>query len=185
MVALMFATTTVMANEPKLRLSPNADTKSFVYELEGSSGETRVKLIDAENHVIYSENIVAGAFTKKFNLKNLTDGLYYFTSEDALKTVSYTLKVEGEVMSILKRKENAKPVFRTADGRVYLNLLNLSKEDVNIEVYDSGDRLVFSEKRENEMIIEKVLNFKKAYKNRYTVVVKDSENTYYENILVK
>lgn len=185
MVALMFATTTGMANEPKLSLSPNADTKSFVYELEGSSGETRIKLMDAENHVIYAENITAGAYIKKFDLKNLTDGLYYFTSEDALKKVSYTLKVEKQVMSIFKRKENAKPVFRTADRMVYLNLLNLSKEEVNIKVYDSDERLVFSEKRENEMIIEKALNFKKAYKDSYTVVVKDSENTYYENIVVK
>lgn len=125
MVALMFATATGMASEPKLSVSSNADGKSFVYELDASSGETTIKL-----------------------------------------------------------RENAKLVFRTVDRMVYLNLLNLSKE-VKIEIYDSSDRLVFSEKHENEMIIEKALNFKKAFKDRYTVVVKDSENTYYENIVVR
>ncbi len=185
MVALMFATATGMASEPKLSVSSNADGKSFVYELDASSGETTIKLRDAENHVIYSESIFTGSFTKKFDMKNLSDGLYYFTSENDLKTVSYTLQVEGEIMTMLKRRENAKPVFRKADGMVYLNLLNLSKEDVKIEIYDSNDRLVFSEKRENEMIIEKALNFKQAFKDRYVVVVKDSENTYYESIVVR
>lgn len=184
MVALMLATATGMGNESKLSVSSNADGKSFVYELEASSGETIIKLMDAENHVIYSESILTGSFIKKFDLKNLSDGLYYFTSEDDLKTVSYTLQVNGEIISILKRRENTKPVFRTTDRIVYLNLLNLSKEDVKIEIYDSSDRLVFSEKRENEMIIEKALNFKQAFKDRYMVVVKDSENTYYESIFV-
>ena len=185
MVALMFATATGMASEPKLSVSSNADGKSFVYELDASSGETTIKLRDAENHVIYSESIFTGSFTKKFDMKNLSDGLYYFTSENDLKTVSYTLQVEGEIMTMLKRRENAKPVFRKADGMVYLNLLNLNKKDVKIEIYDSNDRLVFSEKRENEMIIEKALNFKQAFKDRYAVVVKDSENTYYESIVVR
>ena len=126
MVALMFATATGMANDEKLSVGSNVDGKSFVYELDASSGETTIKL-----------------------------------------------------------RENAKLVFRTVDRMVYLNLLNLSKKEVKIKIYDSSDRLVFSEKHENKMIIEKALNFKKAFKDRYTVVVKDSENTYYESIVVR
>ncbi|MGB6151355.1 MAG: hypothetical protein WBG48_05135 [Pricia sp.] len=183
MIALMFATATSMANDEKLSLESNKESKSLVFEMDAQK-ETVIKLYDADNHIIYSENISATSYSKKFNLKNLADGRYYFTTEDALRKVTYTVMVRNSDVEIVDKKENVKPVFKTEGRVVYLNLLNLSKKDVKIEIYDSSNRLVFSEKRENQMIIEKALNFNKAYSDQYTVVVKDSENTYYENIVI-
>ena len=183
MIALMFATATSMANDEKLSLESKKESKSLVFEMDAQN-ETAIKLYDAENHIIYSENVSAISYSKKFNLKNVADGRYFFTTEDALRKVTYTILVRNTDVEIINRKENAKPVFKTEGRIVYLNLLNLSKKDVKIEIYDSSDRLVFSEKRENEMIIEKALNFNQAYNDQYTVVVKDSQNTYYENIVI-
>ncbi|MGB7393362.1 MAG: hypothetical protein WA913_03110 [Pricia sp.] len=184
MVALMFATATGMANDTKLNVDTAKNVKSLVFEMDDNSGVTKIKLVDADNHVIYSESIANASYAKKFDLKALNNGLYYFTSENSLKTVVYTVKVAGDDVTIIEKRENAKPVFRKKSGMVYLNLLNLGLKDVEISVYDSSNRLVFSEKRENEMIIEKSFNFKKAYKDSYTVVVKDDNDTYYENIVI-
>lgn len=183
MVALMFVTATGMANNEKLSLETKKESKSLVFEMDAQK-ETVIKLFDATNRVIYSENIFDASYSKRFNLKNVADGLYYFTTEDALRKITYTISVNKSDVEIVGKKENAKPVFRKEGRMVYLNLLNLSKEDVKIEIYDSSDRLIFSEKRENEMIIEKAMNFNTAYNDRYTVVVKDCENTYFENIVV-
>ena len=185
MIALMFVTTTSIANEEKLSLVTKTDAKSLIYELDSTSGATKIELIDADNNVIYFENIENVSYTKKFDLKNLKDGLYYFTTEDAMKTIIYTINIAGADVKITKRKENSKPVFRKENGKVYLNLLNLSKKEVEIEVYDSSNRLLFSEKHVNEMIIEKAFNFTKAYEDSYTVLVRDSNNTYFEDIVVK
>ena len=84
----------------------------------------------------------------------------------------------------LKRIENTKPVFRKKGGMLFLNLLNLDGKDVQIKVYDSDNRTLFSEVIENENIVSKAFNFENAHEDRYTVVVKDGENTYYEDILV-
>ncbi|HEA20753.1 MAG TPA: hypothetical protein ENH87_07525 [Pricia antarctica] len=183
MIALMFATATSMANDEKLSLESKKESKSLVFEMDAQK-ETFIKLFDAENHIIYSESVSAISYSKKFNLENVADGNYYFTTEDALRKVTYTISVRNSDVEIVSRKENAKPVFKIKDQIVYLNLLNLSKKDVKIEIYDSSNRLVFTEKRENEMIIEKAMNFNNAYNDQYTVVVKDNENTYYENILI-
>ncbi|SDE07841.1 hypothetical protein SAMN05421636_103164 [Pricia antarctica] len=184
MISLLFATVTGMANDEKLSVETKKESKNLIFEMD-SQKDTEIKLFDAANHVIYFEKVSHASYSKSFNLKNLTDGLYYFTTEDALRKIIYTIVVKGTNVEIIRKNENAKPVFRMADRMVYLNLLNLSKEDVKIHIYDSSDRLVFSEKRENEMIIEKALNFKKAYKDRYSIVVMDSENTYYESIVVQ
>ncbi|MGB5227426.1 MAG: hypothetical protein WBN55_04135 [Eudoraea sp.] len=84
----------------------------------------------------------------------------------------------------LKRSENTKPVFRKKGSRLFLNLLNLDGKDVQIKVYDSDNRTLFSEVIENESIVTKAFNFESAYEDRYTVVVKDGKNTYYDYIVV-
>ncbi|WP_076456650.1 hypothetical protein [Zobellia uliginosa] len=184
MIALLFSTTVGLANEPKLSVVPNENVKSFVYELDTQSGSTTIKFIDAEQNVIFFEKVEKGAYAKKFDLSNLEDGLYFFKSEDELKTISYTISIVGSDVKVIDRKENSKPVFRVKEGMVYLNLLNLDKKNVNIQVYDSSNRLVFSEKREGEMTIEKAFDFTKAYSGDYTVVVRDSKETYYKEISV-
>ena len=67
---------------------------------------------------------------------------------------------------------------------LFLNLLNLDGTDVKIKVLDGNNRTLFSEVIENESIVTKAFNFETAHEDRYTVVVKDGENTYYENIVV-
>ncbi len=57
MIALMFVTTTSIANEEKLSLITKTDAKSLIYELDSTSGATKIELIDADNNVIYFENI--------------------------------------------------------------------------------------------------------------------------------
>jgi len=185
MIAFMFVTATSMANEVKLSLETEKESKSLVFELDSQSTETTIKLFDSADHVIYFENISNLSYVKKFNLKNLDEGLYYFTTENPLKKVTYIISVKDAEVKILNRKENPKPIFRKKNEMVYLNLLNLEKKKVEIKVYDSSDRLVFSERRVNEMIIEKAFNFSKAYKDTYTLAVRDGNDSYYEYVIVK
>lgn len=91
---------------------------------------------------------------------------------------------KGAAVEHLTKKENTRPVFRKKGDVVYMNLLNLDLEKVNIKVYDSERRLLFNEVIEGELVVEKAFNFKKAVEDRYTIVVKDSEGTYTEKLLV-
>ena len=184
MIVFMFGAFTATANEGKLSLVDNNTSNSIIYELESRAGETTIVLRDSDNNIIYTENIKVASYSKKFDLKNLENGQYYFTAEDALKSVVYTIDINGSEVKIISKKEDAKPVFRKENGMVYLNLLNLDKNDVEIKVFDSNERLVFSEKRVDEMIIEKAFNFTKAYEDNYTVVVRNGKETYYENVVI-
>ncbi|MFD2607805.1 hypothetical protein ACFSSG_20055 [Euzebyella marina] len=185
MIALMFGTMTASANEGKLSLITNENAKSVVFELETEAGKTTIKLLDNESNVIYYENVDKKAYAKKFDLQNLKDGQYFFTTDDALRTVVYTINVKGSNVSIVDTKEETKPVFRVKDDVVYFNHLNLDKNDVNVDVFDSSNRLVFSQEWKDTMVVEKVMNFKTAYKDAYTVVVTDGKKAYYETINIK
>ena len=183
-VALTLTTVVGMAKEPKLNLIVNNETRSLVFELETQSEETKIKFLDDQNNVLYSENVSDEVYSKRFDLKRLENGEYFFTMENALRSIIYTINVKDEESSITESNEVLKPFFRKSDDMLYLNLLNLKKGKVGIKVYDGNHGLVYAQDFMNETIIEKAFNFKSAKADEYTVVVKNSDGTYYENIVV-
>ncbi|MGB5236747.1 MAG: hypothetical protein WBM43_13165 [Flavobacteriaceae bacterium] len=87
-------------------------------------------------------------------------------------------------LEILESADKGKRIFRQDGDMVYLNMLNLYGEKVEIKVFDSSRRILFKEVIRNESTIEKAFNFKDAYSDSYTVIVRDSEGTYREIIYV-
>ena len=181
----MFTATVGMAKKPKFDLAVDKDAKSLVFKLESQFEATKIKFFDADDHMIYTENISEGVYAKKFDLKGLEDGRYFFVMENSLRALTYTVNIEGSLIRLGDRKEITKPYFRNEDGRVYLNILNLKGTDVEVKVLDSDDRLLFKQIFKGERIIEKAFNFQKAFVDTYTVVVRDSNDTYYETIHVE
>ncbi len=183
-IALMLATTVGMAKEPKV--STNGANKSILFEMEASAEPMWVRLVDAQDHIIYKEKTHQFvSFVKRFDLNKLDTGIYHIEVENDIKEISYTFSLEKVGVKIVKRKEKSKPIFRQKGDMIFLNLLNLDLKPVEVSVLDSEGRELFSENSEGEQIVQKAFNFKNAYSDSYTVVVKNAEGTYYEAIVVK
>ncbi|MGB5434289.1 MAG: T9SS type A sorting domain-containing protein [Maribacter sp.] len=183
--AFLFITAFGLANEIDLRIIPAEDSKTLVFRYDNLSTDATLKFIDVQGNVIFSESLEDKAeYSKRFNLNGLETGTYFLEVEDAIKETEYTILVEDSQISIENKLEKNKPVFRQKEGMVYLNLLNLSKEEVEVKVFDSSDRVVFNQIFENEDLIEKAFNFEKAYKDQYSIMVKTSSDKYIEDILV-
>lgn len=182
----MFVAATGLAKEPKLSLTPNAE-KSLNFEMDATSEQTVVSVVDTYGVIIYTEKVESGnTYSKKFNFKNLPEGIYFIEVEDTLRETVFGFTVKDSNIIITESRENTKPVFRKKEEKVFLNLLNLEREEVEIMVLDSENRIVFEETIPGEMVIEKVFNFEDAFKDDYTVVIKNNKDTtYYEKISVK
>jgi hypothetical protein len=184
-VALMFFVATSMAKEPTLSVTPNTE-KSLIFKMDAPSEQTVISILDVEGVIIYSEKVGStAAYSKKFNLRNLPDGDYVLKVEDLLKETIFEFDIDNSNVLIEERKENTKPIFKENGQKVFLNLLNPGKGDVKITIYDSENRIVFDETVVDTLLIEKTLNFEKAYEDTYVVVVKNGENIFYEDIVVK
>jgi len=77
-LALMFATTSSMANNPKISLAPGTDSKSIIVKLDKQVKKSTLRLTDADNNSIFFEDISENRYAKKFNLTNLENGTYFF-----------------------------------------------------------------------------------------------------------
>ncbi|MEM1340177.1 MAG: hypothetical protein AAF634_16305 [Bacteroidota bacterium] len=77
------------------------------------------------------------------------------------------------------------PVFTKKGNKLFMNLLNLGQQKVTIKVIDSEGRIVYIETVKGELVIEKAFNFENAFKNEYTVLVVDAEDTFKEVVEVK
>ena len=118
-VAFMFATVAGMAREPKLNLLSAGKAKSVVLTMDASSKGVQVKLMDADLNIIYSENMSEGQFSKKLNLKDLNDGIYYLSADDNFKNYSYTIVLKNNTVNIVDRAEDIKPFFRKTGNMIF------------------------------------------------------------------
>ena len=114
--------------------------------------------------------VVAIMFATVAGLANVPKGAYGKKASE----------VEKELISV-----NADPVFKKKGDKLFLNLLNLDQEKVTIKILDTEGRVVFIETLEGELVIEKAFNFENAFKNKYTVLVEDNNETFTETIEVE
>ena len=183
-VAFMFATVAGMAREPKLNLLSAGKAKSVVLTMDASVNGVQVKLMDSDLNVIYSEKMSEGQFSKKLNLKDLTDGVYFLSADNNMTEYSYTIVLDNNDVRIVESDEDIKPFFRKTDNMIFMNYLNLDKSKLSIKVYDTESRTVFTQEVADEMIVEKAFNFTDAFPGTYTVTVKSAGKTYTEEFVV-
>ena len=88
-------------------------------------------------------------------------------------------------LEVLEAADKGKPIFRKKGERVFLNMLNLQGDKIEVKVFDSNRRLLFKEIFEDDLTVEKAFNFENAFEDNYTVVVKDGNGVYTEKINVK
>ncbi|MDF4222391.1 MULTISPECIES: hypothetical protein [Maribacter] len=183
-VAFMFATVAGMAREPKLNLLSAGKAKSVVLTMNASTKGVQVKLMDSDLNVIYSEKMTEGQFSKKLNLKDLTDGVYFLSADDNMTAYSYTIVLDNDNVKIVESDEEIKPFFRKTDNMIFMNYLNLDRADMSIKIYDTESRTVFTQEVADELIVEKAFNFTDAFPGTYTVTVKSAGKTYTEEFVV-
>ncbi|WP_157943704.1 MULTISPECIES: hypothetical protein [Arenibacter] len=184
-LSVMFITMTSMANNPKISLTSGIDSKSLIFEMDGQSMESKIRMTDENAKTIFSENILNANYAKKFNLKDLEIGTYYFTIENSFSSVVYTFVIDSNEIRIRNKEENtAKPIFRKTGDKIAINLFNGDQQKVDIEIVDSRNNTVFKESTKGELVIGKVINFENAINGNYTIIVKDGEETHYQNIFI-
>ncbi|MBT8314876.1 MAG: hypothetical protein KJP26_10500 [Maribacter sp.] len=183
---ILFATTAAMATEPKIDLKTGNEGTSLVLEMDAVSETSEIRMTDSNDNIVHYETITKNSYAKKFNLKNLENGNYYFTVESPSKKVTYSITLKNREIKIFHKKESSQiPVLRVSGDRVYFNLLNKDEGTVRIRVLNGNGESLKSQVFKGNINVGKVFNFENALEDNYLVVVQDGKSVYRQSISVK
>ena len=185
-LTLLFVTTAAMATEPKINLKTGNEARGLVLEIDATSGSSEIHLTDSNDKIVHYEDISKSTYAKNFNLKNLENGTYYFTVENPLKKVVYTIILKNREIKIADKRESSQiPVLKKSGNRIYLNLLNKDQNTVRVKVFNGNNEQLVNQVFKGDFNIGKVFNFENALEDNYMVVVQDGKSLYRQSIAVK
>tara|TARA_R110002051_G_scaffold325788_1_gene431314 strand:+ start:7098 stop:7646 length:549 start_codon:yes stop_codon:yes gene_type:complete len=182
---MVLGTLATRANEITIDFVTRSTEKSIVFNLAQASKLTSIQFLDNERNIIYSGDIQQyTSLRKKFDLSKLEPGSYTLNVEDTLKIITYVIAIDESEISVVSKNEIIKPAFRLKENVVFINLMNLSKEEVTVIIFDQENRVLHTEKISDQLVVEKAINFKKAFKGSYSIVVKTPKGKYQKYITI-
>ena len=173
-----------------LKIEPDAKEKSIYLSFEANqSNVVKIQLKDKNEAILHQELVTNKiAFAKKFNLKNLPEGVYFLQVSDELKEVIQPIEISNSDLAIdlSTRMENYKPVFNYSNNKLDINLLAIDSEQINVEVFNADIQVIFTKKFKIEgKAFGERLDLNKLQNGPYTVKISTGNNTFYKTVEVK
>lgn len=174
-----------MSNEP----NPNANVisvngKLINLTLNYSDGDLEVNVQDSFGLVLYKEKYVGAILSRKFDLTLLPNGNYFFeiSGQTKIKIIPFSVTSNNVVFEKEKETIFFKPIVRFKDDVVYISKLALKNETLNIKVYDTNYKLLYSEQLKNNINLGRKLSFSKLEPGNYRLVLKSEGRVFEETI---
>ena len=161
-------------------VSPSStEAKVKVQVAEPRLQDISVYVADAEGKVIYQEEIQARTtYGKVYDLSNLDEGIYTFTSIGDYITTTKKIKV-GESSAIeLSKEAKYKPVISLKDNYLRVNYFNKDQDDIEFSIESSG--AIFHESDGgNDIVYGKMLDVSKMPPGEYVARLKVGNKDYH------
>ena len=173
-----------------LKIETDANEKSIYLSFEANqSNVVKIQLRDKNEAILHQELVTNKiAFAKKFNLKNLPEGVYFLKVSDELKEVIQPIEISNSDLAIdpSTRMESYKPVYKYSNNKLDINLLAIDSEQISVVVFNADIQVIFTKEFKNEgKAFGERLDLNKLQRGTYTVKISAGNNTFYKTVEVK
>jgi hypothetical protein len=161
-------------------ISPSiTEAKVKVRVVQPKLQDILVYVKDDKGDVVYHENIKARTtYGKTYDLSNLDDGIYTFTSQGEYVTTTKKIEVEGSSAREISKEASFQPVITLKDNYLKVNYFNKAQEDIQLSV--EGSREIFHKSNGNNAFhYGKMLDISKMHTGNYFVKMKVGKKEYY------
>lgn len=152
-----------------------------VQVIEPRLQDISVHVADAEGKVIYQEDIRARTtYGKVYDLSNLEDGVYTFTSDGEYISTTKKIEVEGSTAREISKEATYKPVITLKGDYLKVNYFNKGQEDIEFSIEGSGE--IFHESDgSNEVAYGEMLDVSQMPSGNYYARLKIGNKEYYHS----
>ena len=130
---------------------------------------------DLGSVVYYNKSNVSGSqYFKAFDFSKMEDGNYNLRVRSGNKTLVQPFNVVDGRATMLDQVADNKsfaPTFRFKNNMLKLSYLNLSKDNVEVYLYDNNNNLVHEESLGKDVSLGRIFNFEAAKPGKYQVVL--------------
>lgn len=104
-----------------------------------------LSIYDENSRLIHSEKVNSENVIKTYDLSDLPEGVYYLEAESELKISRYKISVVGKsaLLSETSISDVYKPVFEEKEGFLTVSILNGTKSQAYIKIYDHEDNEIY------------------------------------------
>lgn len=163
--------------------------KSFRLVLKDETGNVQIRLKDTAGQTLYSEQVASPvAYNRVFNLSSLPSGEYSLELEFVNRVQMTPLVIEENQVTLqtAEMTEYFKPVVRLKGKTVSINLLNTSRDPVNILVYHSETNELLTQSRiTNETTVGKLYDFSKVKPGKFLISMNGRNINYSKSIIIE
>ncbi|GLU45123.1 hypothetical protein [Allomuricauda sp. NBRC 101325] len=185
-LAITLIGTSAFANGPVIDLSVGNDPRTLLFATSENLEDTQISLMDSKEEIIHFDKIGEGNYQKRYNLKNLQVGTYFFKVNNRDSEVTYSIVLDDKgINKIAKNTNMESPVLRISGDKVYFNLFNEDQGLVKVKIRNGNNEEIDSQVFNGELTLGKVFNFQGAYTGDYTVIVEDGKHEYRKTISVQ
>ena len=145
-IALLTGSITMAnVNDPGIKVNL-IESKLMRLTVSGVSDAFEISVKDSYWVLLHKENMQCDNNSKKYDLANLPNGNYFMEIESKTKIKIIPFKVSSNSVELDNSDEiiHFKPTIRKMDDIVYISMLALNKEKLEILLYDQDHNLLFN-----------------------------------------
>lgn len=163
------------------------NTKLIDLKLQNFDGDLVISVKDITGQVLYSENYKGSKFSKKYDIKTLPTGDYFFEIEGQTKIKLMPFTVSSNEVKFNNEIEAVyfKPIVRRKNDLVYISKIALKNETLNVVLFDDNENVLYNEKISGSTTIGKTLNVKELETGSYKLVLSSDNRVFTEQIKIE
>ncbi|RXP58634.1 hypothetical protein EC396_06120 [Lutibacter sp. HS1-25] len=162
------------------------NSKLIDLKLENKDGEIQVRVKDIHGETLHSEKFKGSNFAKKYDLKILPTGHYYFEIEgkSKIKMIPFEVTDNNVTYNIELETIYYKPTISQEKGVIHISKFALNNESLTIAFLDDNDNLLYTETIVGPGKLQKNLNIKQLEAGSYRLFVRSGNRVYSEIIKI-
>lgn len=151
-----------------INISPMKEDSRAKVEIEVPTREdVNVTVMDPTGMVIHNDFINKNSeYRKVYDFSQVDDGVYTFVSKSGFITVTKTIELKDNSVSIMNKEFSYAPVFAIDGDILKVSFLNKSQEEISISLIDSSKDYL-KEKGDNSLAYGKMIDIKNLPAGEY------------------
>lgn len=146
--------------------------KSILLNLKHNLSEVKnFSIIDNSGDIIFTDAIDKNKITVKYNLENLPSGKYIIKVQGNNFVEFIETVITNNFVNLIDTETYFRPVVKNMDHKVLVNALLLGEDDIQLNIYNENDVLVYDYSDKTKGSYIKTFNLEELVDGNYTVVV--------------